>query len=214
MARVIIVPGLAVRAYAEPAARALRARGHDTKLLVPPAWRGAAADLRSYGRRLADQLNQDGRTTSVLVGMSVGTQAAAVAATATDLVEHLLLISPTVDPAKRSRVRLVASWTAGEDHPDSPTWRSQVPDWSRAGLARIFRGFSSAIEVHLEDVLPDVDTDLTVVHADADQLTSHAYAAALAYANGGRLLLAPNAPHSWPTGDPDRFVRLIDELVE
>ena len=78
----------------------------------------------------------------MLIGLSVGTQAAAVAGgVAGHLVQQLLLISPTVEPTKRSRFRLLASWLKGEDHPDSPPLSGQVGDWRRAGALRIYQGF-------------------------------------------------------------------------
>jgi hypothetical protein len=38
MARVIVVPGLAVHAYAELPVQHLRDNGYDATLLHPPAW--------------------------------------------------------------------------------------------------------------------------------------------------------------------------------
>ena len=211
--RVVIVPGLAVRGYARGAAAALAQAGFEVDLLAPPAWHGEPTDLRAYGRRLAHRLETDGRRLAVLVGLSVGTQAAAVAAAETDLVDHLLLVSPTVDPSRRSRGRLLAAWLKKENHPNSPTLRSQVPDWSRAGVVQIYRGFTSAIAVPLEDVLSEVSTSVAIVHAEADQLTAHAYAAGLAAQHDARLILMPDAPHSWPVGDAERFVELIEDLT-
>jgi pimeloyl-ACP methyl ester carboxylesterase len=211
---VVVVPGLAVQGYARIAVDALEAAGFDAELLDPPAWRTVPADLETYGRQLGERLRADDRPVAMLIGLSVGTQAAAVAAAvAGDLVQHLLLISPTVDPDKRSRLRLLASWLKGEDHPDSPPLSEQVGDWRRAGALRIYRGFSSAIRVRLENVLPEVEAPVTIVHADADQLTAHAYAVDLAERTGARLLLAPDAPHSWPIGDAGRFVTLVSELA-
>ena len=53
----------------------------------------------------------------------------------------------------------------------------------------------------------------TIVHGDHDQLTTYAYAASLADRFGGQLRVAPDGPHSWPTHDPEGFLRLIDDLV-
>jgi hypothetical protein len=44
-ARVIVVPGLAVHAYAEPPVRHLRDNGYDARLLSPPTWRAIDHDL-------------------------------------------------------------------------------------------------------------------------------------------------------------------------
>jgi hypothetical protein len=45
MARVIVVPGLAVHACVELPVQQLRDNGHEAKLLERPAWRGVDYDL-------------------------------------------------------------------------------------------------------------------------------------------------------------------------
>lgn len=212
VARVVIVPGLAVRSYAVPAAHALAAHGHEVDLRPAPAWRGQPTDLRRYGLELAGELERSGRRVDLLVGLSVGTQAAAVAATRLS-VGQLLLISPTVDPARRTRRRLLAAWQHGEDHPDAPSLRQRLPDWLRAGPRRIYQGFVSAIDVHLEDVLGDVSAPVTVVHAECDTLSDHSYAVSLSDGPRRRFLVMTGAPHSWPIGDHDRWISLVDELL-
>jgi hypothetical protein len=49
-ARVIVVPGLAVHAYAELSVQHLSDNGYGARLLQPPAWRGVEHDLERYGR--------------------------------------------------------------------------------------------------------------------------------------------------------------------
>jgi len=89
----------------------------------------------------------------------------------------------------------------------------QLLDWARAGPKRLLSGFRSAIDLHLEDILPTVSSELTVIHAEFDPLTSYAYAARLAADHGGRLLVAPAGSHSRPIDDPDGFHRLVAELI-
>lgn len=213
MAKVMIVPGLAVRDYADPAVRVLQHRGHDAELLDPPGWRGSDCDLGLYGRHLADRIDADGLTVDVLVGLSVGTQAAAVAAAESTCVERLLLVSPTVDPAARTRGRLLRAWLLGKEVGGPSLWTQQVPDWSRAGVGRIYAGFSSAVELLLEDVLPDVSAEVTLVHGELDPITSHHYVARLAADHDCRLLLLANGTHSWPMRDEQKFAGLIEELT-
>ena len=67
----------------------------------------------------------------------------------------------------------------GDPH-DNSAFYHHVPDWSRAGIPRIFRGFASAIALHLEDIMPRVRADITIIHTEYDPLTTHAYAAQLA----------------------------------
>jgi fermentation-respiration switch protein FrsA (DUF1100 family) len=65
----------------------------------------------------------------------------------------------------------------------------------------------------LEHVLDRVAAELTVVHGDYDQLTTYDYAATLAAEFGGTLRIAPEGAHSWPTRDPEGFLRLVDDLL-
>jgi pimeloyl-ACP methyl ester carboxylesterase len=212
MARVIVVPGLAVHAYAELPVRHLSDNGHAATLLDPPGWRGVDHDLERHGRKLAADIDHDGVPVDVLIGLSVGTQAATVAASLTSLVRHLVLVSPTIDPAYRSMIKQAAVFLLRGDPHDKAAFLSQVPDWSRAGIRRIFRGFASAIALPIEDVLSQVRADVTIIHTEYDLLTTHAYAAWLAEANGAQLVLLPGVSHSWPKADSARFLRFIDEL--
>lgn len=213
MRRVLVVPGLAVRGYAENAVDALREAGYDAVLLTPPSWRGTDVDLSSYGQHLAREIDDDGRSVSVLVGLSVGTQAAAVTAAASPLVERLLLVSPTVDTAIRSRSALLATWML-RGEPGGPSMLfDQIPDWVHAGPLRIFRGFSSAVANELEKSIPGISAEITIIHSELDPITSHAYASRLAAEYGCRLLLVPNGPHSWPIDDAARFVALLDRMI-
>jgi pimeloyl-ACP methyl ester carboxylesterase len=213
MARVIVVPGLAVHAYIELPVRHLRDNGHDARLLDPPAWRSVDLDLERYGSKLAAEIDHDAMRVDVLIGLSIGTQAAAIAASLTSLVRHLVLVSPTIDPAYRSMIKQATVFFVRGDPHDKTAFLSQVPDWSRAGIRRIFHGFASALALPVEDVLTRVSADVTIIHAEYDLLTTHAYAARLADTNGARLVLMPGVSHSWPKADSARFLRFIDELV-
>jgi pimeloyl-ACP methyl ester carboxylesterase len=211
--RVVVVPGLAVHRYAAGPVDHLRSAGYEAELLPAPAWHGVPDDVVGYGERLAERLEQEGRPVAVLVGLSAGTQAAAITASRTSLVEHLMLVSPTIDPAKRTMHQQILVWAKGDPH-ESGTFFRQIPDWARAGVPRILRGFASAVRLPLEDVLPQVTAHLTVVHGEYDPLTSYDFAALLAVQNGGRLFVAPGRSHSWPQQDGPGFLRLIDELTQ
>lgn len=211
--RVVIVPGLAVQGYAKPAAAELRARGYRVTLLPAPAWREAAADLEQFGLDLAAEIQSAGEQIALLIGLSVGTQAAAVAAARSAKVERLLLISPTVDPRTRTRRQLIGAWLFGDQDDEGPSVLSQLPDWAHAGPLRILTGFNSAIRLPLENVLPEVTAELTVVHAGNDSLSTHDFASSLAADNNGRFLVMPDAPHSWPVDDVAAFADLVDELT-
>ena len=211
--KVIVVPGLAVRRYAEEPAERLRQAGYEADLRPALAWRGVPLDLAAYGRQLGADVIAAGRPVDVLVGLSAGSQAAAVAAAATPLVRRLVLVSPTVDPDSRTLVKMLARYLKPNPNEKVALFSEQLPDWSKAGPRRILNGFRSAIELGLEGILGQVHAELTIVHADYDQLTSYAFAAQLAADFNGTLLVAPSGSHYWPTRDPEGFLRLIDELV-
>ena len=212
MTRVLVVPGLAVRTYVERSVAHLRQGGYDARLLPAPGWRGVEDDVERYGRALGADIDRAGAPVSVLVGLSIGTQAAAVAAASTPLVERLVLVSPTIDPQYRTPLKQFVVFVKGNPHERFRAVR-QMPDWSRAGPVRIIRCFRSAIALPLEDVLPRVSAEVTIIHTEYDPLTSHAYAAFLAAGNRARLVLIPGASHSWPKDDPPGFLQFMDGLV-
>jgi hypothetical protein len=193
--RVVIVPGLAVRSYAGDAARELRARGYAVTLLPAPAWKGVPKLLKSYGSQLAGRLDRAGKPVDLLIGLSVGSQAAAITAMQSGTVRPLVLVSPMVDPADRTLIRLLFAWLFRKQEGDR-SFGDQVPDWKQAGIPRILDGFRSALGVNLEDVLPAFDGRLTIVQPEWNTLSSPAYAERLARGNGGRFILMPRAAHS------------------
>jgi pimeloyl-ACP methyl ester carboxylesterase len=213
VSRVLIVPGAGVRGYVKPVADAVRGRGVDVELLPAPGLGGGPGDLRRYGEALGDRLRA-GPSVDLLVGLSVGAQAAAVAAAgAGGRVAQLVLVSPTVDPAARSVHGLLARWLAAGRREPARLLLDQAPDWRRAGARSLARVVRSALTVRIEDEALGGAGRLTVVHAEHDRITSHSYAAALAAAHSGRLLVVPGAMHSWPYRDAGRFADTVEELL-
>lgn len=210
MSRVVVVPGAAVRSYVRPAVQALRARGVQAHLLRAPGAPGCPPDIGSYGQQLGDQLNGS-QPTDILIGLSVGAQVAVVAASRTTQLHRLMLVSPTVDTRSRSVPGLLGRWLAGGRVEPTGLLFEQAPDWRRAGPSRLARLIRSALEVHIEELLPAIAASVTVVHAENDVITSHSYAARLAAA--GELVVVPGATHSWPHADADRFADLVESLL-
>lgn len=209
--RILIVPGAAVRSYVQPAATALVAAELSAELLPAPGEPGADADLAEYGRTLGLRLSAEAPV-DLLIGLSVGCQAAAVAASLVS-VRGLLLISPTVDPAARTYPRLLTRWLTGGRVEPPGLMSEQAPDWRRAGVRRLIRVVRSALAVRVEDRLPEHDGALSVVHAERDVITSHQYAAELAANHRGRLIVLPGGTHSWPYGDAARFVDVVRQVL-
>lgn len=207
---IIVVPGLAVRCYLEDAVAAVSRRGHQVWMPPAPGAPGTACDLQRYGEELGGTIRDRGGT-ALLLGVSVGCQAAAVAATSAP-VGRLVLVSPTVDPRVRSWCGLAGAWLRGTADEPPRLGLEQLPDWRRAGARRLVAVVRSALRVRLEDVLPRVGAPVVVVHGERDSITSHGYAAALAAAPGRQLVVVPGATHSWPYGDGARFADLVGKL--
>ncbi|HEV2928683.1 MAG TPA: hypothetical protein VGW74_08325 [Propionibacteriaceae bacterium] len=175
--KIVVVPGLAVRRYAEEPAERVRQAGYEVDLRPALAWRGVPVDLAAYGRQLGAEIIAAGKPVDVLVGLSAGSQAAAVTAAATPLVRRLVLVSPTIDPDRLNTLKMLAIFLTPNPNEKVALFSELLPDWSKAGPRRILRGFRSAIELPIEDILGQMSAKLTIVHADYDQLTSYAFAA-------------------------------------
>jgi pimeloyl-ACP methyl ester carboxylesterase len=69
------------------------------------------------------------------------------------------------------------------------------------------------MDVRLEDALAEVDTRVTIVHAEHDAVTSHGYAASLATDYHSPLVIVPSATHSWPYADETRFATTMEGVL-
>ena len=234
MARVLVVPGAAVRSYAQPAVEELRRRDIVAELLAAPGEPGQPARLDEYGRVLAGRISAE-EPVDLMIGLSVGAQVVAMAAAVSSMIalrekpgpdaslqttvpspaiRGLMLVSPTVDPDSRTVASLLARWLACGRRERAGLLREQAPDWRRAGIRRVAAVVRSALAVEVEQLLPEVSVPVTVVHAACDVITSHAYAAGLAADNGARFVVVPNATHSWPYCDESRFADLVEKVLE
>jgi pimeloyl-ACP methyl ester carboxylesterase len=156
VARVLLVPGAAVRSYVRQAVEELRDRGLDAELLPAPGEPGASADLGEYGRALGARV-ENGEPVDLLIGLSVGAQAAAAAVTPTGprpaRIRGLVLVSPTTGPPARTVPRLVGTWLAGGRREPLALPGEQLPDWRRAGPHRVVTVVRSTMTIDIERLL-------------------------------------------------------------
>lgn len=213
MTRIFIVPGMAVREYARPAADAVSARGHRVELLRAPSWRGAPVGLDDYGRLLADQFEAKNVDVDLLIGLSVGTQVAASAVAHTSRVRQAMLISPTFDPVFRSMRGTMSRWFEREEGDDQSDWGRQLRDWTHTDPVRIGLALRSGLRSPIEDVLPKSRAQLTIVHAEHDRMSRPEWVESLATDVGARYHYQPGGKHSWPVEDVETFADLVDEIV-
>lgn len=153
---VVLVMGMAVADYLMPALATLGewTRGH---LVEFPGYAGSGEppeplDVPGFGAAVTAWLEAADLGPVELAGHSSGTQVAARAAAQAgrQLIERLVLASPTVDPVARSAPRLLLHWRLdGRREPPGLT-ESHKPESARAGV----RGIRHLVRVHLAEQAP------------------------------------------------------------
>ncbi|MGY1719034.1 alpha/beta fold hydrolase [Blastococcus sp. SYSU DS0552] len=218
VAEVVVVPGLAVANYLQPAVEALGAwtRAHLVEL---PGFSGSGEpphpmDVAQHADAVASWLAAGGPEHPVLVGHSSGTQVAAhVAAREPGRVRALVLASPTVDPAYRSMRRVLLAWRRNHELEPPELDVQHTPDRRRAGLRRVRHTLAAHLADRLEDTIQRVDCPVLVLHGDRDRLCTEAWARELSTrARDGRFRSVPGA-HSFVWTAPDAWSAPIAELA-
>jgi pimeloyl-ACP methyl ester carboxylesterase len=135
-----------------------------------------ANDVEGYGALLAERIRRLDRPT-VLLGCSVGSQVALhAAAHLGETLRGLILVSPTVDPARRSMAKLVLRWPAEMATQPPALVRTQAQDHRAAGPQHVFALLSSALRDTPEDLAPEVATPTLVVRGTQDPLVGTPWA--------------------------------------
>ena len=215
---VVVVPGLAVADYLQPALCALGAwtRAHLVEL---PGFSGSGEpphplDIGQFADAAVQWLDGSGLDRVVLAGHSSGTQVAArVAVRRPDVVRALVLASPTMDPRFRSTRRILLAWR--RNHPlELPSLDAQhTSERQRAGLRRVRHALKVHLADALEDVVPQVEVPVLVLHGDQDRLCTDEWARELAgLAPDGRFCAVPGA-HSFVWTTPDAWSAPIERLT-
>ena len=215
---VVVVPGLAVADYLEPALCALGAWTR-AQLVELPGFSGSGEpphplDVGQFADAVVQWLDGSGLGRVVLAGHSSGTQVAArVAVRRPDVVRALVLASPTMDPRFRSTRRILLAWR--RNHPlELPSLDEQhTSERQRAGWRRVRHALKVHLADALEDVVPHVQVPVLVLHGDQDRLCTDEWARELAgLAPDGRFRAVPGA-HSFVWTTPDAWSAPIERLT-
>lgn len=170
-----------------------------------------------------------------LVGISHGAQvASAVAATAPDRVDGMLLCGASAEPTARSRL-IVKSWRRVLREGGLPALVWSALPWffgdnfldqnerMMEGMAKamIRRNSADALAAHLEgmegygplkDLAEKIRCPVTVMVGGEDRLIPPEGAEALARICNGRFIEIPGAGHSLPAEAPETFLRALEEF--
>jgi 2-hydroxy-6-oxonona-2,4-dienedioate hydrolase len=218
---VVLVPGLALSArYLVPTATRLAGR-----------FRVIAADPPGFGwsqgrhwpptphalaAALALLVEAEDVAPVSLVANSFGCQVAtAVASTHPELVDRLVLSSPTLDPELRGPARAAAA-LAREQTTQSWSMRAIVArDELLAGPRRVIATARAALDDPVEERFPAVRHPTLVVRGDNDPFVSAAWARAVVrLLPDGELHELPDAVHAMPHENAEAFVEEIASFLE
>jgi pimeloyl-ACP methyl ester carboxylesterase len=214
---VVVVPGLAVADYLQPALCELGTwtRAHLVEL---PGFSGSGEpphplDVGQFADAVVQWLDGGPRDV-VLVGHSSGTQVAAhVAARRAPAVRALVLASPTMDPRFRSTRRILLAWRRNHELEPPSLDEQHTPERQRAGWRRVRHALKVHLADALEDVVPQVAVPLLVLHGDQDRICTEAWARELAeLAPDGRFCAVPGA-HSFVWTAPGAWSAPIEALA-
>ena len=215
---VVVVPGLAVADYLQPALCELGAwtRAHLVEL---PGFSGSGEpphplDVVQFADAVVQWLDGSGLERVLLAGHSSGTQVAArVAVRRPEVVRALVLASPTMDPRFRSTRRILLAWRRNHPHELPSLDEQHVSGRQRAGWRRVRHALRAHLADALEDVVPQVPVPVLVLHGDQDRLCTDEWARELAgLARDGRFCAVPGA-HSFVWTAPETWSGPIERLA-
>ncbi|MGY1703592.1 alpha/beta fold hydrolase [Geodermatophilus sp. SYSU D00697] len=215
---VVVVPGLAVANYLQPALGEL-GRWTRAHLVELPGFSGSGEpphpmDVPQFADAVVQWLDASGLERVVLVGHSSGTQVAArVAVRRPQAVGALVLASPTMDPRFRSTRRILLAWRRNSAFEPRSLDEQHTPERQRAGLRRVRHALRVHLADALEHVVPQVPVPVLVLHGDHDRICTVDWARELSeLAPDGRLATVPGA-HSFVWTTPAAWSEPIEQLA-
>jgi 2-hydroxy-6-oxonona-2,4-dienedioate hydrolase len=217
---VVLVHGFGVSgAYMLPLARALSAslsafvpdlpgQGKSTRL------RGQAS-ISQLAAALGAWIEAEGLNRPALVANSMGCQVVTeLAARRPALVGPMILIGPTVDPARRAaRQQLVSALRASAREPFSLIALA-ARDGRSAGVRVLPSTARAVLTDRIEDRLPLIEQRTLVVYGDKDSFIGREWAERVAMLlPRGRLRIVSGEPHAVHYTRPELVAELVRELV-
>jgi pimeloyl-ACP methyl ester carboxylesterase len=218
---VVLVHGYGVSGrYLEPLGQALSARCSVFVVDLPGHGRSGrsrrASEIGELALALGAWLDAVALDRPVLVASSMGCQIATeLAVRRPERVGPLVLVGPTVDPAKRRVRHQVFGALRDAAHEPALIYALAARDTvSRDGRA-LLAAARSALADRIEDRLPLIDQPSVVIHAENDGFVSREWAAEVSeLLPNGRLVVVPGEPHAIPFTQPELVAGIVWDLIE
>jgi pimeloyl-ACP methyl ester carboxylesterase len=198
---------------------------------LAPFYRVFAVDLPGFGRSekparplglvelaeaLATWMRAAGLRSATFVANSYGCQIAVeLAARRPRLVERLVLVGPTTDPAYRTRRQQIARLLLDAVREPMSLLVLAVLDYLRCGPRAIMKSLAEAMAHPLETRLPVVMAPALVLRGMRDPLVSGGWAERVASAlPAGRLGVVPGVAHAAHYAAPRAVARAVRRFVD
>jgi pimeloyl-ACP methyl ester carboxylesterase len=179
--------------------------------------------LAEHAQAMLDWLDVRGIGPAIFVGNSYGCQVIVdCIARAPERAVGLVLNAPTIDPAHRHALVMVARVLA--DVPREP-WRLAAivaRDYWRAGPRRLLFTLADALEDRIEEKLPTIAQPVLVVCGARDPVVTARWASECARlagierrgAAGGTMQCVGSAAHALPYDDPATFAAIVANFAD
>lgn len=214
--RVILVHGVGATArYFGPLLRELDGRTPAAAVELPGIGGSSASqlprDISQQADVLAAWLRETGRHPAVLVGNSMGAQTVVeLAVRHPSLVERLVLIGPTMDPAARSPLSQIRRLLVDATVERPSLIALTLSDSLRTRRRAVYRYFRAALDHDIEQRIALVSAPILVMRGERDPVAPRRWARELAAAAPqGRFVEVPDAAHAAHHGRP----RLVADLL-
>jgi 2-hydroxy-6-oxonona-2,4-dienedioate hydrolase len=198
---------------------------------LAPFYRVFAVDLPGFGRSekpprplglvelaeaVASWMRATGLRSATVVGNSYGCQIAVeLGARRPRLVERLVLVGPTTDPAYRTRRQQLVRLLLDAIREPISLLGLAVGDYLRCGPRVMLKSLADAVDHPLEARLPVVVAPALVVRGMRDALVSAAWAERVASElPAGRLAVVPGVAHAAHYAAPRSVARTVRRFVD
>jgi 2-hydroxy-6-oxonona-2,4-dienedioate hydrolase len=217
---VVLVHGYGVSGrYLLPLARVIAARCATYVPDLPgrgPRGRPAAAgSIGDLADALGDWLDVVGLSSPAFVANSMGCQIVTeLAVRRPHRVGPLVLIAPTVEPARRAARHQIFRALHQSTHEPAGLVTLAFRDTARRGVAGLHAMARSALADRIEERLPHIHQQTVVVHGDNDRFISREWAEeAAGLLPHGRLLVVPDGSHAVPYTHPSLVAGVVEQLI-
>jgi pimeloyl-ACP methyl ester carboxylesterase len=127
-----------------------------------------------------------------------------------ELVERMILVSPTVDPSARSVFRQFLRLLLDVPYEPFSLMPIVLTDYLKAGLGRTAKTFAYAMQDQIEEKLPSVRSSALVVRGERDPVVPQSWAEEVTrLLPAGRLAVIKAAAHAVNYNSPEQLTSVV-----